>query len=316
MSTLAGLVAALAVYFLVRGWRMMQETPPGRARAEVLTELTSQRRKQGNQQSFLQPLVARLDRWALTLAKLFPDYQAFLVPGDIEQRLLWAGKGRTWTGERVYGWQFLTALGGVLFGLYTGLVFARSIAVGAGAGSVFALAGLWMPVLWLDGEANKRQKRIEIDLPDMVEILATTVDAGLNFDQALAHVQERMPEGPLREEIGIFLDEIQLGVPRREAFTRLAMRNRAAPMQLLAGALVQGHELGVPVAETLRAQAELARDDRIQRARELAGQATPKITLVTTLLVVPAVLCLVLAIVAQAVMRDMGPMLSSLFGGG
>ncbi len=314
MSVLLAILAGLSIYLIVLGWVEMHNIPPSRQRVNRLfaelgenSENEISRRKSG-----ASALVQRLHQWAEKLGEAFPHYQSFVQPGNLEQRIMWAGKQREISPAQLYGWQLLGLLAGIGFAMYLKLtVIGWAIALPLMI--VAAIMGLWAPILWVDGEANKRQRRIELELPDIIELLATTVDAGANFVQALDSVHQRMPEGPLREELGLLCDEIEFGAPMAEALTRLAMRNRVTSIQMFVGALIQGHELGVPIAETLRVQAEVGRDERIQRAREAVGKAIPKITLVTTLLIVPFVLCLVLAVVAFTFWRDMGPLLSDFF---
>ncbi len=314
MSILLALLAGLSIYLIVLGWVEMHNIPPGKQRVHRLfAELgAADAVEEAQKKSGFSAIVKRLNQWAERLGGAFPQYQNFIQPGNLEQRLMWAGKQREITPTKLYGWQLLGALAGVIFALYLKLtVIGWTLAIPMML--VALIVGLWTPILWVDGEANKRQRKIELALPDIIELLATTVDAGANFAQALESVHQRMPEGPLREEFGLLRDEIEFGAPMTEALTRLTMRNRVTSVQMFAGALIQGHELGVPIADTLRMQAEVGRDERIQRAREAVGKAIPKITLVTTLLIVPFVMCLVLAVVAFTFWRDMGPMLSDFF---
>ncbi len=315
MPVLLAILAAISVYLIVLGWVEMHNIPPSRQRVDRLLAEWTQTPEEELQQrgSGKRALAQRLNRWAAALADLFPEYQHWVQPGDLEQRLMWAGKARTVSPRTIYGWQLLGAVAGVLFVLYLKLtVLGWLVAIPMMV--IAAATGLWAPILWVDGEANKRQRQIELELPDVIELLATTVDAGANFVQALDSVHQRISPGPLREELGVLRDEIAFGAPMAEALTRLALRNRVPSLQMFVGALIQGHELGVPIADILRMQAEVGRDERIQRAREAVGKAIPKITLVTTLLVVPFVMCLVLAVVAFTFWRDMGPLFSDLFG--
>lgn len=316
MSILLAILAGLSIYLIVLGWVEMHNIPPSRQRVDRLfAELSMIKENEtGRKKSGTSSIIKRLNQWAGKLGNFFSQYQNFVQPGNLEQRIMWAGKQRDISPTKLYGWQLLGALVGVIFTLYLKItVIGWTIAIPMML--VFVIAGLWSPILWIDGEANKRQRKVELELPDTIELLATTVDAGANFYQALDSVQQRMPEGPLREELGMLRDEIEFGAPMTEALTRLAMRNRVTSIQMFVGALIQGHELGVPIADTLRMQAEVGRDERIQRAREAVGKAIPKITLVTTLLIVPFVMCLVLAVVAFTFWRDMGPLFSDFFGG-
>ena len=314
MSVLLAVLAGLSIYLIVLGWVEMHNVPPSRQRVDQLfMELSGTKTGQiARKKSGSSVIINRLNQWAGKLGEAFPQYQNFVQPGNLEQRIMWAGKQRVVTPIKLYGWQLLGMFFGIIFALYmklTVLGWTLSLPLML----VTIIAGLWAPILWIDGEANKRQRKIEQELPDIIELLATTVDAGANFAQALESVQQRMPEGPLHGEFGILRDEIEFGAPMTEALTRLSTRNRVSSIQMFVGALIQGHELGVPIADTLRMQAEVGRDERIQRAKEVVGKAIPKITLVTTLIIVPFVMCLVLAVVAFTFWRDLGPLLSDFF---
>ena len=96
-----------------------------------------------------------------------------------------------------------------------------------------------------------------------------------------------------------------MGVPRTECFKRLRRRNNADELYILTDALVQAHDLGVPIAKTLEEQAGDMRVRRLQRAREEGAKASPKISLITTILVAPAVMCLFLSIMICRIGPDM-----------
>lgn len=163
----------------------------------------------------------------------------------------------------------------------------------------------WLAILpflgWLGPEwamrrvAAGRQLRIARDLPDFLDVLAVSLGAGCALDQALAAICQRFP-GPLAEEFWRYLQEAALGVPRAEALANLMARNDCRELEWLAGLLTQGLELGVPLAQAMAAQAADLRSTRLARAREQAGQAGPKITLVTTFLITPAVLLFLLGL--------------------
>jgi tight adherence protein C len=156
---------------------------------------------------------------------------------------------------------------------------------------VFAFLGLDMSIA---RRGRLRQDRLERDLPDFLDILAVTVRAGIGYRPALARVAAGLG-GPMGEEIGSTLHQMELGASRREALTALGDRNAAPAVQTFVTAQLQAEELGVPLADALN---EIARDMRqhaYQSARQRAQRAAPRVSLIITGLIVPASIILVVA---------------------
>jgi tight adherence protein C len=189
-----------------------------------------------------------------------------------------------------------------LQGAYTALGLLAG-AVPLSSGSVLSavlLTGLLFayPGVWLFSEAQRRQRQIEQELPDFLDILAITVTAGLGFRQALQRVGETLV-GPLAEEVRRTLHRMDLGVRRRVAFAELRDRNpRSATMGLFVTAMIQAEELGAPLADTLNQLAGDMRREYSQQARRRAARAAPRVSLIITMVIMPALIgLLVLALV-------------------
>lgn len=147
---------------------------------------------------------------------------------------------------------------------------------------------------WLDGTAARRQERIDRDLPDLLDVLAVCVSAGVAFRPALTRVAEAT-DGPLRDEMQTVLRQIQLGAPRREAFEALRHRNTSDGISVFVTAVQQAEELGVPITDAL---VDLSRDMRqtaFQKARQRAQQAAPRVSVVTTLVIAPGAVIIIMA---------------------
>lgn len=161
------------------------------------------------------------------------------------------------------------------------------------------LAGFAAPDLVLARRARARGRRMEADLPDLLDLLRVCVEAGLPTGRALGEVGRRHG-GLLAREWRSASARLALGVPRDEALTRLARRCPPPAMAALTAALKRAERHGAPLAGTLAAQAAEARAARARRIREHAAKAAPKIQLVVALLLVPSVLLLVAAAMAAA----------------
>lgn len=148
------------------------------------------------------------------------------------------------------------------------------------------LAGYFTPIIIVRSQAKQRQENLRLDLPDFLDTISTSLQAGVSLNQALKEVI-RFFDGPLREEFSRFLYEIDLGVPRETAYRHLLDRNDNREFQSLIKGLIQGERLGVPIATTFKIQAEALRQIREEQIKELAAKASPKVTLVTTFVVAP-----------------------------
>ena len=147
---------------------------------------------------------------------------------------------------------------------------------------IFALLGRWAigiavavvfsgwMYLWLAQALRNRQKKLNRDLPDFLDILAVTVRSGLPFRNALERVCEHF-EGPVSEEMITALHEMRLGVSRRDAFTAVRKRGRSENIDTFVTALLQSEELGTPIGEALQAIVKEIRRERAEQVRRDAA---------------------------------------------
>ncbi|PZR51859.1 type II secretion protein F [Xylanimonas oleitrophica] len=169
-----------------------------------------------------------------------------------------------------------------------------------------------LPLSRIEAGQRIRRERVDRDLPDFLDVLAVTVVAGVSFRAALARVAERF-DGPLAEEIQLTLHQIANGASVRQAFTDLRRRSSSEPMAKFVSALLQSQELGAPLAESLQQIAEDMRRDSAQRQRQAAAKTAPRVTLVTSLVLLPAALILVIVGLFLGMDVDWGVLLG---GGG
>jgi tight adherence protein C len=201
----------------------------------------------------------------------------------LQKWLDYAGNPAAWPPERIIEMQ---GLGCIVFALIFGAV--TSIFGGVGAIIVMtiigALVGLWVPFAIVYDAGVRRQEQIQRELPDALDLLTVSVEAGLGFDAALMQVASVMP-GALSREIARVLQETQMGARRADAMRALGARTRVVELRTVSIAIVQATELGIPIAGVLREQAAQMRLRRRQRAEEKARKVPVKI-------VVPLVLCI------------------------
>ena len=154
---------------------------------------------------------------------------------------------------------------------------------------VGAVVVVVLPLAGVARERRLRQERIDRDLPDFLDVLAVTVTAGVGFRSALATVSERFG-GPLAEEIVLTLNQIRNGASLRDGFQRLRQRTDSEPLSAFVTAYLQSEELGAPLAQTLNRIAQDMRRDSAQRQRQQAARVAPRVTLVTSMVLVPGAL--------------------------
>ncbi|TMN23279.1 type II secretion system F family protein [Lentibacillus cibarius] len=160
---------------------------------------------------------------------------------------------------------------------------------------LLCFAAFMAPDIYISMKAKERQRRIGEEMPDFLDTISVMLEAGSSLDGSLKTSTKYM-EGPLFEEIKKFNQEIELGVPRKTAYLHLMNRNNSKELQALVQALIQGNELGVPVAQTFSVQAEDLRSSRGSLAKEKAAKANPKISLVTTFLIAPSIFFLLIGL--------------------
>jgi tight adherence protein C len=158
------------------------------------------------------------------------------------------------------------------------------------------LAPVAIVVVPLAGVARARrlrQERIGRDLPDFLDVLAVTVTAGVGFRAALDTVAQRFG-GPLSEEVTLTLHQIRNGASVRDAFKRLRTRNDSEQLSTFVTAYLQAEELGAPLAVTLNRIALDMRRDSEQRQRQRAARVVPRVTLVTSIVLLPGALAILM----------------------
>ena len=188
----------------------------------------------------------------------------------------------------------------VLYGV-TGGEFSKTLLLGF----MLIVLAWYIPVAWLNGRVEARQDTLRRELPDMLDMLLIAVEAGLGFDAAVTkYVRNRT--GPLSEEFGITLREIQAGLSRRDALRGLAARCDVLELSAFVMALVQADVFGVSIGNVLRVQAREIRLKRRQRAEEIAQKAPAKMVFPLILCILPATLIVLAAPAVITIGRAFG----------
>jgi tight adherence protein C len=184
-----------------------------------------------------------------------------------------------------------TTLGGGLFGLLLGATgsFASTVLFVPLFGALGFLAPDWV----LTFKIRSRREKIRGDLPDALDLLAVSVEAGLGFDGAVTKLTEHM-EGPLVEEFALMLNEVRVGETRSVALRKMAERVDAMELSNFVRAVIQADQLGISLARILRVQAADTRNRRQSAAEERAMKAPIKMLLPTVFFIFPSMFIVVL----------------------
>lgn len=210
----------------------------------------------------------------------------------IKRKLDLAGNPPNWTVDRVIAFKVLGLFVGLVVGLLFGLLLGGFLPTLASAIG-FTLAGFYAPNMALHQAAYNRSDQIRKDLPDALDLLTISVEAGLAFDAAVSQVA-RNTNGPLADEFFRVLQEMQIGMGRSEAMRALGERTDVEELQGFVTAMIQADAFGIPIANVLRIQAREMRIKRSQRAEEQAQKVPVKILFPLIFCILPCLFIVVL----------------------
>jgi tight adherence protein C len=198
-------------------------------------------------------------------------------------------------------------LGGVIFFVFA--VGQQNWSQGLLLTALFTFIGFAFPDMWLTGRIRSRQREVFRSMPDALDLLTISVEAGLGFDAALAQVHEKW-EDALSLEFGRVLREVRLGKTRREALRAMADRIGVAELTSFVAAVIQSEQLGVSMGTVLRIQSDQMRVRRRQMAEEEAQRAPVKIVFPIGLLIFPSLLIILLG---PAILQMLSSPLGAMF---
>ena len=238
---------------------------------------------------FERALMPTLSLFAKAGKRLLPGYSN----NAIQHRLILAGSPRKWTVERVTAMKLVGAVAGVFLGMLLAAAMGTNGLTFAGLVILFAVLGFFGPDAILARKADERQEEIRRTLPDVMDLLTISVEAGLAFDAALIEVMKIVP-GPLSQEFTRLLQEMRLGLNRMDAFKHMEERTDVPELRSFILAIVQADSFGVSIAKVLRSQASELRIKRRQNAEEQAMKIPIKILFPMIFCVLPALFVVVL----------------------
>jgi tight adherence protein C len=244
----------------------------------------------------LQPVAATV---LSVVGRLMPGKNAAKIKANLEQ----AGNPNGLTPTMFVGIRIilLVVLTGIFFAVTTlgGMPMINRMLYTVLGGAL----GFLLPGMWLGNKIKARKKNILRSMPDALDLLTISVEAGLGFDLALQRVATKW-ENELSREFLRVLSDTRLGIPRRESMRAMAARCGVDELSAFVSAIVQAEQLGVSIAKILRVQSEQMRMKRRQYAEALAHQAAVKMLFPMAFLIFPSILVIIL-----------GPALPKLMGG-
>lgn len=214
---------------------------------------------------------------------------------DYAERL--AGAGNPWgmtADSFIVGKYVLTAvlLGvGILSGNITTL-------------AILLILSLLAPDMFLKTNERKRKEQMLKSMPDILDLINVSVEAGLGFDAALQKVVDKT-EGPLTQEFAHTLSEINIGKPRREALRDMANRIQVDDITTFLGSIIQADQLGVSITNVLRIQSQQVRENRRMRAEEAAQKAPIKMLIPLVVFIFPTILVVLLGPALISIMDNL-----------
>ncbi|MFH1727915.1 MAG: type II secretion system F family protein [Pseudomonadota bacterium] len=154
---------------------------------------------------------------------------------------------------------------------------------------LITIIGWFVPNIWISGIKKKRHKIIFRTLPYFMDLLTLSVEAGLDFIAAITRIIQKSKDNPLVDEFQAMLKEIKLGTNRSDALGNMAQRIHLSEFSSLTTVLIQADELGASIGPVLRAQSELLRTQRFQKAEKKGAEASQKILIPMILLILPTI---------------------------
>lgn len=234
----------------------------------------------------LQPLLKKM---SLFTQKYTPQRQRAMI----EKKLINAGRPFHWTAADFLSVQYATA---VIFAIIAALLSYFSH--GSPGVQYFAVicsfvTGYLMLSIFINMTISRRRGSIEKELPDLLDLMVISIEAGLGFDAALQKVVQKS-KGPLAQEFNQCLQEMRMGKTRKEALKDLAKRNDEGDLAAFVGAIIQADQLGVSIGNVLRIQAEQMRVRRKQQVEEKAMKAPVKMLIPMVLFIFPTIFLILL----------------------
>ena len=226
-----------------------------------------------------------------SIAQLVLKLNPRVTVDSVRMKLLSAGLANKIQPNAFLALKGAAAGGGLVFGFLIGVGSSPTTALLFAA--VFGLGGFFGPDFVVSARARSRKEKVRAELPDALDLLAVSVEAGMGFDGAITKLTEHM-DGALSEEFSLTLGEMRVGESRQEALKKMADRIDTPELSAFVRAIVQADQLGISLGRILRVQAADTRLRRQAAAEERAMKAPIKMLFPTVMFIFPAMFLVIL----------------------
>jgi tight adherence protein C len=156
------------------------------------------------------------------------------------------------------------------------------------------LFGWFFVDMWLRDKIRERKRKIKVQLPFVLDTLCLSVEAGLDFGDAIIRIVERLEPSPLRDELTIYLRQTKVGTGRPDALKNLALRTDVPQISSMVTALIQASKMGTSIGIALRTQSEIMNSERFTEAEKKGAEASQKLLVPMMLFIVPAIMIILI----------------------
>uniref|UniRef100_UPI003B75D396 type II secretion system F family protein n=1 Tax=Desulforadius tongensis TaxID=1216062 RepID=UPI003B75D396 len=258
------------------------------------------------QQELSAPLYQRAIKPALNrLGRLMSKYIPVAREASLAKKLIEAGNPGNLAPRELMVIKYLLAGSGALALWFLAGTLGKNFAQGTMMALVGVITGWLLPDVILNSKIRQRKEEVEKKLPDVLDLLTVSVEAGLGFDGALVKVVEKS-KGVLADEFVQVLQESKMGKPRREALRDMAGRIGVNDLSNFVGSVILADQLGISIGKVLRLQSKEMRQKRRQRAEEKAMKAPVKMLIPMVLFIFPAIFIILLGPAIIQIMRAFG----------
>lgn len=262
----------------------------GKRVTEVVGSRTPTVREQELKASFyrrvFKPLLIKM---SLLMVKILPAEKE----AELGQKIAKAGIGDKVAPRELLLIKYLAAAGTAGLLWFLGGIIGKNIFQVILLGTVGLGLGWFLPDFHINRKGSARKRAIEMGLPDVLDLLTVSVEAGLGFDGALIKVVEKT-KGVLSEEFRMMLQEIKMGKPRIDALRDMSRRADVDDLSTFTGSVILADQLGISIGNILRLQSEQIRQKRRQRAEEAAMKAPIKMLIPMVLFIFPSIFLVLL----------------------
>lgn len=284
MINFAYIALGLAVYFLVRTVFSDEER---RSAGKQLGNYRSDAPDAGNViLKYSRPFFSRY------VVPIVEDLKIDDTRKVLKKKLASAGLTEALTPDELYSFKLFLIIG---FPFMLGFMkVAWEMDVPAYAFPVSMILGYYYPdKLWLSSVIKRRQEDIKRAMPFVVDLLALSTEAGLDFMGAIGKVVQKAKPSPLIQELDMLLKEIKIGASRAEAMRSMAWRIDLMEVNSFVAVLISADEMGASIGKILRQQSEQIRHERFIRAEKAGAKATQMVLLPMMLFIMPAIFIII-----------------------